>query len=160
MPRPIASLPCSIASSRRSLENQALIFDLDGTLVDNMVWHAQAFDAFATRHGLPRVTHEMRRRIDGKRNSEIFPILFERELSREDIRAFEVEKESAYREALAIDDQSADVRFGLGSMLRSCGRLDEAVRLAESSLEIGSEPPAQRPLVLGWVHAHGETREA
>jgi HAD superfamily hydrolase (TIGR01509 family) len=76
---------------------RAVIFDLDGTLVDNMDWHAQAFDAFVTRHGLPPVTHETRRRIDGKRNSEIFPILFERDLSHAEVQAHEAEKEGAYR---------------------------------------------------------------
>ncbi|MEO7190765.1 MAG: HAD family phosphatase [Vicinamibacterales bacterium] len=76
----------------------AVVFDLDGTLVDNMDWHAKAFEAFVERHGLPAVTMEMRHRIDGKRNSEIFPILFGREMSREEVRAFEEEKEGAYRE--------------------------------------------------------------
>jgi HAD superfamily hydrolase (TIGR01509 family) len=41
---------------------------------------------------------DLRRRIDGKRNSEIFPMLFDRPLSREEVRAFEHEKESEYRE--------------------------------------------------------------
>jgi HAD superfamily hydrolase (TIGR01509 family) len=77
---------------------RAVIFDLDGTLADNMAWHARAFEAFARRHGLPPVTMELRRRIDGKRNSEIFPILFGHAVSRDDARRFEDEKERAYRE--------------------------------------------------------------
>jgi HAD superfamily hydrolase (TIGR01509 family) len=44
------------------------------------------------------MTMEMRERLDGKRNSEIFPILFGRELSSDDLRAFSEEKESAYRD--------------------------------------------------------------
>lgn len=76
----------------------AVIFDLDGTLVDNMRWHARAFEAFVARHGLPAFTMETRRTIDGKRNREIFPILFGREMPIEEIRAFEREKEGTYRE--------------------------------------------------------------
>ena len=35
---------------------QAVIFDIDGTLVDNMALHAEAFAVFAQRHGLPALT--------------------------------------------------------------------------------------------------------
>jgi beta-phosphoglucomutase len=76
---------------------RAVIFDLDGTLTDNMACHAEAFSRFLTHHGLPAMTMALRQRIDGKRNSEIFPILFERELTAEEIRAFSDEKEGAYR---------------------------------------------------------------
>jgi HAD superfamily hydrolase (TIGR01509 family) len=77
---------------------QGVIFDLDGTLTDNMACHVEAFALFLVHHGLPALTMAMRRRIDGKRNSEIFPILFARELSADEIRLFSEEKESAYRE--------------------------------------------------------------
>ena len=75
-----------------------MVFDLDGTLTDNMACHAEAFALFLRRHGLPEMTMAMRARLDGKRNSEIFPILFERELTLDELRAFAEEKESAYRE--------------------------------------------------------------
>ena len=74
------------------------MFDLDGTLVDNMSLHAQAFERFAEAHSLPPLTMDLRRRIDGKRNSEIFPMLFEREMEMEEVLQFEEEKEGAYRE--------------------------------------------------------------
>ncbi len=77
---------------------QGVVFDLDGTLTDNMECHAEAFAHFLRRHGLPELTMAMRRRIDGKRNSEIFPILFARELTHAELRDYAEEKESAYRE--------------------------------------------------------------
>jgi HAD superfamily hydrolase (TIGR01509 family) len=85
-------------SSLADFRPRAVVFDLDGTLADNMAWHARAFDAFAQRHGLPPVTMDLRRRIDGKRNSEIFPILFGHPIARDDARRFEDEKERTYRE--------------------------------------------------------------
>ena len=77
---------------------KAVIFDIDGTIVDNMHLHAEAFAAFAKRHGLPPLTPEDRARLDGRRNSEIFPILFKREVPRDEWQAYEHEKESLYRE--------------------------------------------------------------
>ena len=75
-----------------------VIFDIDGTIVDNMHLHAEAFAVFAQRHGLPPLTPEDRSRLDGRRNSEIFPILFKREVPREEWQQYEHEKEGLYRE--------------------------------------------------------------
>jgi HAD superfamily hydrolase (TIGR01509 family) len=77
---------------------RAVVFDLDGTLADNMAWHAQAFQTFVTRHGLPALTLEMRRRIDGKRNAEIMPILFGRDLPPAEVARLAEEKEGLYRQ--------------------------------------------------------------
>jgi HAD superfamily hydrolase (TIGR01509 family) len=77
---------------------RAVIFDIDGTLVDNMHLHAEAFGLFAERHGLPPLTSADRARLDGRRNSEIFPILFNRDVAREEWLAYEHEKEGLYRE--------------------------------------------------------------
>lgn len=80
------------------LSPRAVIFDIDGTLVDNMALHAEAFGVFAGRHGLPPLTPEDRARLDGRRNSEIFPILFGRDVPRDEWMAYEAEKEGLYRE--------------------------------------------------------------
>jgi beta-phosphoglucomutase family hydrolase len=77
---------------------RAVIFDIDGTIVDNMHLHAEAFAVFAGRHGLPALTQDDRARLDGRRNSEIFPILFKRDVPREEWIAYEQEKEGLYRE--------------------------------------------------------------
>ena len=77
---------------------RAVIFDIDGTIVDNMHLHADAFGVFAERHGLPPLTTADRARLDGRRNSEIFPILFNRDVAREEWQAYEREKEGLYRE--------------------------------------------------------------
>jgi beta-phosphoglucomutase len=74
------------------------IFDLDGTIVDNMPMHAEAFAIFVARHGLPPLTTEDRKRLDGKRNRDIFPDLFGRALHEAELVAFASEKESLYRQ--------------------------------------------------------------
>jgi HAD superfamily hydrolase (TIGR01509 family) len=74
------------------------IFDLDGTIVDNMHVHADAFAIFVERHGLRPLTLDDRKRLDGRRNRDIFPDLFGRELSDAEQAAFADEKEALYRE--------------------------------------------------------------
>lgn len=97
---------------------RAAIFDLDGTLVDNMAWHAQAFDAFVSQHALPAMTMATRKRIDGKRNLEIFPILFERDMTADEIRVLEEEKEGTYRTL------SAGGLVPMAGLVRLIDRLD------------------------------------
>ncbi len=74
------------------------IFDLDGTIVDNMAVHMDAFAVFCERHGLTPLTIDDRKRLDGRRNRDIFPDLFGRELTDQEQRAFAEEKETLYRE--------------------------------------------------------------
>ncbi len=80
---------------------RAAIFDLDGTLVDNMPIHAEAFAIFARRHGLPPLTMDDRQRLDGRRNKEIFPDLFGRALTDAEQLRYADEKEALYRELSA-----------------------------------------------------------
>jgi beta-phosphoglucomutase len=75
-----------------------VVFDLDGTIVGNMEIHAEAFQEFLRRHGLPPLDAALRARIDGKRNRDIFPIVFGRDLTPEDQERYSHEKESLYRE--------------------------------------------------------------
>jgi beta-phosphoglucomutase len=74
------------------------IFDLDGTIVDNMPVHADAFAIFVERHGLRPLTLDDRKRLDGRRNRDIFPDLFARELTDAEQTSFADEKEALYRE--------------------------------------------------------------
>ena len=121
---------------------RAAIFDLDGTVVDNMALHAEAFAAFAERHGLPALTQADRVKLDGRRNSEIFPVLFDREMSREEWQAYEHEKEGLYRE---VSRGRLTLVAGLPALLERLAALNVAVALATSA-------PA-----LNVAHTLGET---
>lgn len=78
-------------------DTQGVVFDIDGTLLDNMPFHQEAFDRFAERHGLPAITMEKRKWMDGKRNRDIFPYLFTRDLAPAEADGLADEKESLYR---------------------------------------------------------------
>lgn len=111
---------------------RAAVFDLDGTLADNMPLHAEAFAIFATRHGLAPLSLEDRKRLDGRRNRDIFPDLFARPLPDDELEAYATEKEQLYRTL------SRGRLKPLGGLRRLLDRLDAAaVRLAIAT----SAPP-------------------
>lgn len=84
-----------------NLTCKAVIFDLDGTLTDNMGVHREAFTRFGARYQLRPPDPEDARRLGGMRNREIMPILFRRELTDEEIERYAAEKEAIYRAMIA-----------------------------------------------------------
>jgi len=46
-------VPKELVLDAMRFQPKAVIFDIDGTMVDNMALHAEAFAVFARRHGLP-----------------------------------------------------------------------------------------------------------
>lgn len=115
---------------------RAVIFDIDGTIVDNMHLHAEAFAVFAERHGLPALTQEDRARLDGRRNSEIFPILFKREVGRDEWQAYEREKEGLYRE---LSKGRLLPMKGLHALIELLGQEGIPIALATSAPQLNVE---------------------
>ncbi len=83
------------------MKPEAVIFDLDGTLIDNNSYHIEAWKAFHNKIGRPFSHEEYKNKFNGKINRDIFNYIFQRELSPEDIQAYTNEKEDLYRELYA-----------------------------------------------------------
>jgi HAD superfamily hydrolase (TIGR01509 family) len=77
---------------------EAVVFDLDGTLVDNIPFHAAAFARFGERRGLRVFDRETGSRLMGRRNSDVFRELLGRPLEPGELGELEREKEALYRE--------------------------------------------------------------
>ena len=72
---------------------QAVIFDLDGTLVDNNPYHIEAFKEFYQKTGKAFSLEEYKQHINGRMNREIFNYVFNTTLSPEEIEKYTNEKE-------------------------------------------------------------------
>ena len=53
-----------------TLPIEALIFDMDGTMIDSMPWHARSWVEFAHRHGITMPAEEILRRTTGRTGAE------------------------------------------------------------------------------------------
>ena len=80
---------------------EAVIFDLDGTLIDNNAYHIEAFRAFYDKIGKPFTIEEYKQHINGRVNREIFNYVFNTTLSPEQSEAYSNENEALYRELYA-----------------------------------------------------------
>ncbi len=80
---------------------EAVIFDLDGTLVDNNAYHIEAWKVFYERIGKPFSKKEYMNNINGRVNRDIFNYVFDTILSADMIDEYSIEKESMYRDLYA-----------------------------------------------------------
>ena len=77
---------------------QALIFDMDGTMIDSMPFHARSWDVFAKRHGVEMDLPELMRRTTGRTGTECMGELFGRSMSVAQALPLVQEKEQIYRD--------------------------------------------------------------
>jgi beta-phosphoglucomutase len=82
---------------------KAAIFDMDGTMINNMAAHRQAWKEFLKRHNIQLTDEEYRAKINGKKNDTIFELVFNKPLSEAEMQAYTEEKEGIYREIYAPD---------------------------------------------------------
>jgi beta-phosphoglucomutase-like phosphatase (HAD superfamily) len=80
---------------------KALIFDMDGTMIDSMPTHKTAWIEFARRHGIEMDVPEMMRRTTGRTVLECMNVLFGRTMMAEEALPLTHEKEAIYRELYA-----------------------------------------------------------
>lgn len=78
----------------------ALIFDMDGTMIDSMPWHQKSWIAFCERRGLEIDVPDLMRRTTGRTGIECMRELFGA-VSDAQAQAFVDEKEGIYRELFA-----------------------------------------------------------
>lgn len=75
----------------------AFIFDMDGTLVDNMHFHTEAWGKMLAENGIEMNAHDFLVKTAGKTNREILPTVFG-EISDERIAELGNRKETLYQE--------------------------------------------------------------
>ena len=79
-------------------ENWAVIFDVDGTMVDNAKYHEQAWIELGRRHNLPITGQYYREHIHSRSNDKNIRKLFNGNATEEMVHKFSSEKEAIYRE--------------------------------------------------------------
>lgn len=80
---------------------KALIFDMDGTMIDSMPSHQRSWLDFIRRKGLSIEIGEVMRRTTGRNGVECMRALFGPDLEQAQAEALVTEKEALYRELFA-----------------------------------------------------------
>jgi len=80
---------------------RAVIFDMDGTMIDSMGHHRLSWIEFARRHALSIEVDDLMRRTTGRTGAECMNELFQREVDAAESWALIAEKEDIYRALFA-----------------------------------------------------------
>ena len=124
----------------------AAVFDMDGTLVDNMRFHSEAWVVISRRLGVEATAERFEREFAGKKNEEIFPELLGRSVPSEELERLAEEKESHYRSLYAPHLALHKGADGFLGRLRTAG-----VKLAVAT----AAPQGNRTLVLDGLGIRG-----
>jgi HAD superfamily hydrolase (TIGR01509 family) len=81
----------------------AVIFDMDGVIVDSNPFHKVSLQAFCNRYGFTFTDAQLREKLFGRRNVDWIPALFGAHLTPEEILAYSLEKEAIYRDMYQHD---------------------------------------------------------
>ncbi len=76
----------------------ALLFDMDGVIVDNHEFHLKSWLQFFEKHNIQMDEEEYKAKVNGRTMENIIPNLFGREMTNEEVWEIGEEKEALYRE--------------------------------------------------------------
>jgi len=77
--------------------NFAVIFDADGVLVDSNPFHKIAMRQFCEKYGIHLTEQKMKREIFGRTNKDWLSKIFKDDLTEQQLKKYEEEKESLFR---------------------------------------------------------------
>jgi beta-phosphoglucomutase family hydrolase len=79
-------------------KTRAVIFDLDGTLIDNNSYHRRTWEKYLERRGKKISEEEFNANMNGRTNEDAIKYIFGKETTQEEAMKYTLEKESLYRE--------------------------------------------------------------
>lgn len=109
----------------------ALIFDMDGVLVDSNPFHVEKWIALLEEHRIRFDADELPDQILGKRNDAIFRMFFGEGLSADDRRRLNEELEATFRRAFA---PHARPLAGLRELIEECHAARLPMAVASSAM--------------------------
>jgi len=83
------------------MSEKAVLFDMDGVVIDNLPYHVDAWLVYCERHSIPLTREIFYKDLNGLNSKDTFEWLLKRPLTKEEIVEFEEEKELIYREFYA-----------------------------------------------------------
>lgn len=75
-----------------------VLFDMDGVIIDNNIYHIQAWKVFCSKYGMEMTEENYRKNVNGRTASDIITNLFGENVTLIDIKKYSNEKESIYRD--------------------------------------------------------------
>jgi len=99
----------------------AVIFDMDGVLVDNFIWHLKAWENFCTKQKKKITADEFRENLFGGSNADHLKYIFGPAINNSDLEHYSHEKEAIYRSIYNGNVIAVEGLFAFLNELKSAG---------------------------------------
>ena len=109
----------------------ALVFDMDGVLIDSNPFHLQKWIDLLDEHGIPYSPEDLPRQILGHRNDHTFRFFFGAHLSETECRNLSEELEARFRRVFRPHARSLP---GLRALVTAAARADIPMAVASSAM--------------------------
>ena len=100
---------------------KAVLFDMDGVIVDNLPYHVEAWLLFCERNGISLTKEIFYKELNGMNSKDTFEWFYKKEMTRAEVEVLEEEKELLYREFYAEHRKPAEGLLTFLDELRSRG---------------------------------------
>ncbi|CAN5882755.1 HAD family phosphatase [soil metagenome] len=127
------SLGYTIDKLLEKMNARAAIFDLDGTMIDNNVFHLKTWRDYIQKLGLDITEEAYRTNINGRTNKDAIEYIFNRKMTDEEAMVFALEKEALYRENYRSFIKPVD---GLLDLLEAFHKRNIPMAIATSGIQI------------------------
>lgn len=115
------------------LNEMAVIFDLDGTLIDNNLFHLKAWQEFYKKRNRSLTEEEYKQHFNGKTNVDVLAHVFKEPLSPQENDKYTNEKEDLYRK---IYEPHIEPVKGLLNLLQQLQNAGIPMAIATSGINV------------------------
>lgn len=112
---------------------KAVIFDLDGTMIDNNAYHLAAWRQYLTDLGINITEEEYRKNINGRTNKDAIEYIYRRTMTKEEAMVYALEKEAVYRRIYQPFIQPVE---GLTGLLKLLEQKNIPMGIATSGIQV------------------------
>ena len=145
------SLEDKVEKILNKFEVKAVIFDLDGTLIDNNSFHLKSWIEYLKKIGRNISEEEYNLNFNGRTNKDVIKYIFNREMTEEEILKYSLEKEAVYRE---IYQQFIKPVNGLIRFLEVLKNKNIAMAIATSGIQPNIDFMFENIPIKKYSHGH------
>lgn len=98
-----------------------VVFDIDGTMVNNTSYHRQAWFELCRRHGIKLDHQSYHEKVHARSNDKIVPNLFGEDVDTTFVQKIELEKEGIYRDSFRLVMEETPGLTALLEVLQKAG---------------------------------------